>query len=340
MKNEKDSERYREALSCLCPKIAEALARIPDSVKDKAQEIRLRTGCPLTICAQNETWFLKRNGSLSRLPAGESLFIAEREDLEESFRGICGYSVYSHQNEIKNGYITLRGGHRAGICGTAVCTEGEVSGIRDISSINLRIARQIDGAAASVFKALGGAPLGGVLLAGPPASGKTTILRDLAKNLSYGALGAFYKVAVIDERGELSGSYAGISRNNLGLCDILNGYPKEEGILQAVRCLSPDYIVCDEAGSMKEICSIEEGVNAGVRLIASIHAGSEEELVRRKQVRRLLQTGAFQHIVLLGDRSSPGRIQRVYKEGELDVKMDRLSAAHSGVNRRGNFSIA
>ncbi len=339
MKDEKLIERFQNALTGLCPRISEPLRRLPEPIQREAQEIRLRVGKPVTVCCRTGTYFLREDGSPFPLPQGP-LFLARKADLEESFRTICCYSVYSHQNEIRNGYITLRGGHRAGICGTAVYTGGALSGLRDVSSINLRIARQIDGAADGLFEALGGAPAQGVLLVGPPACGKTTLLRDMARRLSVGTLGAFYKVAVVDERSELGGTYAGISQNDLGYCDVLDGYPKGEGILQAVRCLSPDYIICDEVGSMEDIRSISEGLNAGVRMIASIHAGSLGELLQRSQAKRLLETGAFQKVALLGDRRSPGSVQGIYKVGELNAEMDRLGIAYRCGDRRGDCGVA
>lgn len=156
MKDEKLIERFQNALTGLCPRISEPLRRLPEPIQREAQEIRLRVGKPVTVCCRTGTYFLREDGSPFPLPQGP-LFLARKADLEESFRTICCYSVYSHQNEIRNGYITLRGGHRAGICGTAVYTGGALSGLRDVSSINLRIARQIDGAADGLFEALGGA---------------------------------------------------------------------------------------------------------------------------------------------------------------------------------------
>ena len=116
------------------------------------------------------------------------------------------------------------------------------------------------------------------------------------------------KVAVVDERGELAGTCIGVPQNDLGLCcDILDGYPKAEGILQAVRTLSPDIVVCDELGSMEDVAAVEQGLNAGVTLVSSIHAGSAEELLHRKQAVRLLETGAFGTVAFWGNAAARGR---------------------------------
>ena len=227
----------------------------------------------------------------------------------------------------------MAGGHRVGVCGTAVYEENRVSGIRDISSLNIRIAREVYGAADELLRELD-KEISGLLIAGPPSSGKTTILRDLARQLSIKGK----KVVVIDERGELGGAFQGICQNDLGLSDVLTGFPKGEGILQAVRCLSPELIICDEAGSRQEAAAIEEGLNAGVGLITTLHAGSLEEIYRRSQGMQLLQSGAFYRIVLLEGRSPPGTVQGIYEVGDPNDKNDGMS--HDRADRGGGWISA
>jgi len=212
----------------------------------------------------------------------------------------------------------MKGGHRAGICGSAVVEEGEIVNIKDISSINIRIARSLSGVADAFLKMMANKQIKGVLLAGPPSSGKTTILKDIAKQLAGGYYGYNVKVAVVDERGELGAVYAGESKNDLGIsCDVLDGYPKAQGMMQAIRCLSPDLIICDEIGTEQEARAVESCLNAGVRVIASVHAAGKEELRNRPSVRRLLATGAFDSIVLLKGRGAPGVIKAVYRAADL-----------------------
>lgn len=148
------------------------------------------------------------------------------------------------------------------------------------------------------------------------------------------------KVVVVDERGELGGTCGGICHNDLGLSDVLNGYQKGEGILQAVRCLSPDVVICDEVGNLSDISAIEEGLNAGVEMVASIHAGSLEELGRRRQARRLLDTGAFTRIALLKTSRTPGALAGIYKVGDVDVKNDGLHPGDRGGSGSGVSAIA
>lgn len=293
--------------------------RLPVSVRSRAQEIRLRVGKPVALSLPEGVCFLSRRGETAARPVGDML-CPTRAQMEEAFRILCDCSVHSHQREIRSGFLTLRGGHRAGLSGTAVQDDaGNILNLREISSVNLRVARDIEGAADPVAAALfRGGQAAGTLLFGPPGCGKTTVLRDLARQLSSGRMGRYYRVAVVDERGELAASFGGVPQNDLGpCCDILDGYPKGEGILQAVRCLSPDVVLCDEIGGEEDARAVEQSLNAGVAVVASAHAGSLEELAARPQIRRLLRSGAFEHAARLAGRERPGVVAAVYESEQL-----------------------
>lgn len=289
---------------------------LPLKIKAQAQEIRLRAGRPVVISLPDGPLFVTQSGEPAfTLQTG--LLCAGKASIDEAFRIICDCSVHSHQREIRNGFVTLRGGHRAGICGTAVIDGDDVTNIRDISSINLRVARDIAGAASETAQLLlnHGSVLGAIIF-GPPGCGKTTVLRDLARQLSTGSHGGrLFRVAVIDERGEIAATYQGVPQNDLGpCCDVLDGYPKGEGIMQAVRCLSPDVIICDEIGGEEDEKAVEMSLNAGVTVIASAHAGSIEELMSRPQTSRLMASGAFKRAVRLSGREKPGVVAGIYGE--------------------------
>lgn len=339
MNNDND-QRFDSAAKAVSERLGKLFKLLPRDIKDQTQELRLRVNKPISICCTNGIYFLNNDGRLVCYPDGNAC-IAEKKDIEESFRNICNYSIYSHQNEIKSGFITLNGGHRVGISGTAVFHNGEISGMRDISSINIRIARQIFGSANELLRILKKDITGGLLLAGAPASGKTTILRDLARQLSNGACGSLKKVAVVDERGELAGTYMGIPQNDLGVCsDVLDGYPKAEGILQAVRSLSPEVVICDELGGNEEINAVMQGLNAGVSVVSSIHAGSIQEFLNKKQAMELLETGAFQSIAMLNGHAEPGKITGIYKAGDLLAQADRSTDFNLCGNTGGLYGIA
>ena len=321
--------RFDEAASTLGVP-GSILQKIPEEVKEQAQEIRLRCGRPVTVCTGRRTWFLTGSGAL--LPQDSDLCpVSGPGEMKELFRGLCAYSLYSHEREIRQGYLTLRGGHRVGLCGTAVMQNGEIVSVGEISSLCVRICRELPGAADELFRRIG-LPEGGLLIAGAPSSGKTTVLRDIARQLAGGKLGRYYRVAVVDERGELGSSVQGQPQNDLGIsCDLLSGYPRAEGILQAVRVLSPEYVLCDELGSEGDAQAVEAGMFAGAGMISSIRAGSRRELLSRPLCRRMLETGAFSRVVLLSGRESPGKIAEVMKAGDLLHEANGTFAAGSSL---------
>lgn len=302
---------------------------LPGEIRARAQEVRLRVGRPASVSLPENDFFVTKTGAVTSDPADETLLVPQKREIEEVFRLLCSSSVYSHQQEIKNGYLVLRGGHRAGICGTAVLQDGRVENLRDISSIALRVAREVKGAADDVLRAVvRGGQISGTLIFGPPGCGKTTVLRDLARQLSYGApLERRARVAVVDERGEIAATCLGEPQNDLGpCCDVLNGYPKGEGILQAVRALAPDVVLCDEIGGADDARAVQETLNAGVAVIATAHAGSMEELAARPQIAAMIQSLAFRSAVLLKDRRTPGAVRSVYT---LDDTGKRGVLAHA-----------
>lgn len=321
-------------------RIAAYLRALPQALKSQIQEIRLRADRPVCLSTSAGVVFLQKEGGLGHV-AGAGSVVIFREEIEEIFKRICRCSVYSHQNEIKNGYVTILGGHRVGICGTMVYSGGEVTGIREISSLNIRIAREIKGCADGLIRQIGEELTGGLLIAGPPSCGKTTLLRDLARQLSEGICGEARKVVVIDERGEIGASYAGTAQNDLGpCCDILDGCAKGDGILQAVRSLSPDFIICDELGGERDAQSVTEGLNAGAAVVATIHAGNPREFLSRRQACSLLETGAFRTVVFMQGRSGPGKIREIWKAGDLLAQMGGGASPIGGVCGGGVCSIA
>lgn len=206
------------------------------------------------------------------------------QDIAECFEELCRCSVHSFTREIAQGFITLEGGCRVGICGTAVCDErtGAVSALKDISSLNIRLARQVIGCAQELYDRAFSHGLCSLLLAGSPMSGKTTVLRDLAR-----ILGGSRRVTIIDTRNELSASRGGLPTLDIGEnTDALVGAEKREGMLMALRTLSPEVIICDEIGD--DDAAVEQCLFCGVKVIAAAHAGSREELSRRKGAAKLL----------------------------------------------------
>ncbi len=307
--------KFDEAIETLTPTLRTRLSRLPNDIKSEAQEIRLRRNLPLLLVCKQKRYFVTQDAQPSQ--HFDVCPPVSAEEMETSYHRICNYSVHTHLREMIQGYITVRGGHRAGMCGSAVIEGGRITGVRNISSVNLRIAREMPGVADPILQRISFALPGGLLIAGAPTSGKTTLLRDLARQLSGGAGQYFQKITVIDERGELAAIYEGAMQNDLGFCDILDGYPKGEGIQIALRCLSPDIIICDELGDQRDIEGIEAGINAGVRFIASLHAATLAELAQRPIFRKLTNAGAWQTLVLLKGAGQPGEVARIVKVEEL-----------------------
>lgn len=255
-------------------------------------EIRLRTNRGVSL----------RIGCENILLSG---YIVSKEDIEYSFKAICNYSVYSYSRELSEGFITLKGGHRVGICGTAVTENGKVNNINYISGLNFRIASEHKGVADKIMSDIFDKEKCGIIIAGAPLCGKTTVLRDLCRQL-----GNKYKVSLIDERGETASVYKGAPQNEIGdFTDVFDGYPKSEGILMAIRTMSPDYIFVDEIGTEDDYNAIFHSVCCGAEIIATAHASSITALKKRENINKLLKTGAFRYIVFLeSDRGLFGKM--------------------------------
>ncbi len=307
------TERFNQASNALCTSLSVQIGKLPDSIKEKAQEIRLRLNRPVAICCPENTYYITENGCITNKVIDQPMLTAHQRDIADVFNNICNYSVYSRQNEIKNGFVTMQGGHRAGICGTAVIENEKITNIRDISSINIRIAREHINSSKEFLNKIKAVD-GGVLICGSPCSGKTTLLRDISRKLS---LEYDKKVSLIDERGELAGTVKGVYQNNMGMCDILDGYSKAEGIIQAIRSMSPDVVVCDEIGGFDDVKAILQSSNSGVDFIATVHAKNRDELIKKPFVKELLKSNVFAKAVFLQSRKNAGKISDICNCQEL-----------------------
>ncbi len=299
-----DEKRFLSALAPLTKELQTMLYTHRSRIEDTVYEITLRRDKPVCIETSSGRVYLTENGCLTDTYSSQPMTVADKEMLAEVFENICDYSVYSRQREINNGYITIDGGHRVGICGTAVVQDGHIVNIKNLSSMSIRIHREIIGCSDELIARIDMS--GGVLLCGAPSSGKTTLIRDIARTMS-----AHHRVSVIDERNELSATVRGVAQNDLGMCDVFVGYPKREGMLQAVRSMSPHYIICDELGNEEDNAAVRYCGNAGCAMIASLHTDSPDRLRHKSIFHHLIQERMFGTVVFLWGRERVGVIRDV-----------------------------
>jgi len=288
--------KFNEVIKNLPEDISNILNEVPEKVKEKAKEIRLRVGRNIIINYENESYYLNKK--------------LDTEEIKECFKSICGYSIHSHTEEIRKGFITLKGGHRAGIGATAIYENKTIINLKYISSINLRIARQIYGAANNLINLLN-KKIGKLLIVGPPSSGKTTILKDIAKSLNSKS------VSIIDSRGEIAASLNGVPQNDVSYADVFDFWNRKDGITTAIRTMNPDFIICDEIGDESDIEAIKTCVGTGAELIATAHGENIEEIKKREIIKKILKTNAFSNIAILKGKQTPCEIESIFKVGEL-----------------------
>lgn len=216
------------------------------------------------------------------------------EQLSDIFAALCEYSVHAYKKEICSGYITVNGGIRIGICGTAVYEKDEISGIKHISALNIRIPHEVKGSADKIVDFY---KYGGILLIGPPCSGKTTLLRDISRQLS-----RIYRTVIIDERSEIAGIFHGIQGFDVGYSAVMDGFIKSDGIIRAVRSMSPEIIICDEFGGKEDIEPAMFSMKSGTNIIASIHASDEQDFMEKEYFNKIIKSGIFEYFIFLNKR--------------------------------------
>lgn len=245
------------------------------------------------IYLKNTPYFISVSGRLIERYCDHCVAIDD-ENFDFITDRLCNHSFHTNMHSMIDGYITAKNGSRVGISATAVYKDGNIHSVRDISSINIRIAAQHRNCASEVLKLLYSNTIPSIIVAGPVMSGKTTFLRDLSRQLSSGFAGKYRKVAITDERKEIASGF------DVGLnTDVLYSYDKAKAIEIATRTLSPDIIVCDEIGNMNELEAIQYGFSTGVSFAVSVHMKERRQLTENKIVSRLILTGEFDYIVLL-----------------------------------------
>lgn len=293
-----------EILKVLPLKISNELKEI--LLKEPVQEIRIKVHKPIIVNLAHKEIILK--------------YVTTIEDIKQILVKISNYSLYAYEEEIKQGYITIRGGHRIGIAGECVLVNGEVRTIRNISSLNIRICREVIGCSNEIMKYITKEDrVFNTLIVSPPKCGKTTILRDIAKNISTGMPIVNLKgkkVSIIDERSEIAACFNGTPQLDVGIrSDILDNCLKKDGMIMAIRSLSPDILICDEIGTDGDIEALHMAFNSGVNIIVTIHGYSIDDVYKRKVFKDLLENSILERIVILSNRNGVGTIEQIYSIG-------------------------
>ena len=302
MKIQSGAEAYRQAAQVLPRRLRQEALGLPQEEQEQAEELRLRVGWPMTAV----------------LPEGERPVggpPVEPEELEQLVEIASRASVHAVLEQIRRGYLTVAGGHRIGLCGTAVMEGGGIHALRSLSSANLRIARQVPGAARPVLGALcPGGRLESTLILAPPGQGKTTLLRDIIRQVSEGEGCLPLRVAVADERGELAALYGGRPQLDVGRrTDVAEGCPKAQGLMLLLRAMNPQVLAVDEITAPEDAAALRTAAGCGVTLLATAHGAGREDLTRRPLYRGLLEEGMFRRLVEITRREG----RREYRVEEL-----------------------
>lgn len=308
-----DKDSTAQVLQILPVAIRKKVSSVFKDLSD-VQEIRLRALRPLIIIYSGCEYFLGINGSLTH-NINKAYFVSASE-LREAVDYISSYSRYAFEEELKQGYLTIQGGHRIGVAGKILWENGRIKNMGNISFMNIRVAHQVQGCSERIIPYIRHEDsIYNTLVISPPGCGKTTLLRDMIRILSNGdSKNRGFTIGVVDERSELGACYKGCPQNDLGYrSDILDGCPKAEGMMMLVRSMAPEIIAVDEIGSNKDVNALDYVMNCGIRVIATVHGLDMNEIMNKPVLGSLVRQYAFKRYILL-EAGKTGKVSKVFDE--------------------------
>lgn len=278
---------------------------------DTLEEVRIRIGRPIELTIDSQPVFLSYV-----VTAEDTLFILNK---------LSHFSIYMIEEELKKGYVTIEGGHRVGLAGKVITENGHVRVIRDVTSFNIRVAKEQIGIAEPLTPLLYQSRWLSTILIGPPQTGKTTMIRDLARMMSTGNRQRkieAVKVGIVDERSEIAGCVKGVPQHTFGTrIDVLDSCPKAEGMMMMIRSMSPNVLIVDEVGSEEDCQAVLEAVNAGVQVFMTVHGYDLFDLNKRPSLKQLIELEVFERYIVLTNENGPGTVKTIYDRGRKPLSL-------------------